>query len=979
MDSPELLPDPGSRARGPMAARDDESREVRGGSRRPTLPAGLAEEDDWLRRLAGSVTRDPHLAEDIVQNAYLAALRSPPHDPARRRAWLRTTVRNFARLAYRESSRRSARERVVARDEAVGSHERLIEEAELRSLMAHAVATLEEPYRSTIIEHFYRDVPTREIAATEGVAPNTVRVRIRRAIGQLSASLDRKVEGRRAVWLLPFLAAFLDPAELAAQSAAAAAAEDAEAELPPEPARGPFTAAAMAPVAIVALLMVWIAIPADPASTAPDATSARTTPVAHSEGNSAPAPGTAEVGAGASLTPGAEVLAPSAAAGLPRVIAVTDRTTGAPLAGAEVLLDPVSKASERLARGRTPLEWLTLPFATTPVGRTDDRGRIELPPLSLGRDRLLVRASGYAEHRERAALRTDTDGVLAVALRPAGTGVVTVLLPGGAPAVGATVRVVGASGAAWVGVTDRAGKISYPVEEAAHAVEIDLPGTAAVRTLALPPEQTIELVPAVEVLVRVTDARGTAVAGATLRTVRADRTAVATDTDDVGRAFLRIPEDGSIESIVVAHPDHPTVRLASDDLESFPATIVLPDPAWIEGTVVGPDGTFTAGTVLAVPDGNFFARDLVRAAVDESGRFRLGPVSPGPVRLRAEADGLAPVELAVDALRAHETRTVDLSLPRGATLRGRVTTPDGRPAPGVRVQAGAVWGDELRGPVAETDAEGRFAIAGLPAEPPPVRTTVPEPRWTALGEIDALPERGWVLEVLRPHQLHSADGAEIPRFSFLGSRNTVALSAPDRPVALVVDPRRAGLPPRIELVTADGAAVRDVVNWLVLPPGDPSDRSLIFAGTDGNPVAVGDPIALEGSWIALLAREHAIAGGLYFLTDDETPWEVVLHRRTPRTLSFRTDAGEPFAGADLWWVPDDPDAFGAIALGRTGDDGRIETDALAPGRYRILARSTGGEPAVPERSAIAVVEGAEIGVLLVPPAGGTAIEVRVTP
>ena len=130
--------------------------------------ANLLEEEEWLRRVARGITDDQHLAEDIVQSAYLAAMRSPPRDPARRRAWLRTVVKNFARLSYRESSRRTARERATARDEAIPSAEKLVEENELHGLVAETVAKLSEPYRSTVIEHFYHGRSSNEIAAELG-------------------------------------------------------------------------------------------------------------------------------------------------------------------------------------------------------------------------------------------------------------------------------------------------------------------------------------------------------------------------------------------------------------------------------------------------------------------------------------------------------------------------------------------------------------------------------------------------------------------------------------------------------------------------------------------------------------------------------------------------------------------------------------------------------------------------------------------
>src|SRR5262245_23439351 len=50
----------------------------------------------WIRRLAGALLRDEGAAEDLVQEAWLAALTRPPRD-SRLRPWLRQVASNFAR------------------------------------------------------------------------------------------------------------------------------------------------------------------------------------------------------------------------------------------------------------------------------------------------------------------------------------------------------------------------------------------------------------------------------------------------------------------------------------------------------------------------------------------------------------------------------------------------------------------------------------------------------------------------------------------------------------------------------------------------------------------------------------------------------------------------------------------------------------------------------------------------------------------
>ncbi len=945
----------------------------------PAVPRWLLEDKAWLLRVARGLTDDAHLAEDVVQNAYLAALRSPPRDPARRRGWLRIVVRNFIRLSHREETRRVARERIHSRPEAAPPAEACVEEEELRELVATAASELAEPYRHTVIEHFYRGRTTNEIAEEEGIAPNTVRVRVRRALILLTAKLDRRVGGRRAVWLLPLLGLFL-PAE----RLEALAAERAEREgvAPATAGSAPYWRAA-APVAVLGVIVALVVF----LDRNPEASGTEPGHRVAVESGAAPSETIRRATHGRPDDELAVVLPSSRIdrlpSGLPRFIAVRNRASGDPIRGADVYLDPQTMDSERLARGRTPLDWLTQPFATKLVGRTDASGRLTLPPLHLGRDRLLVRAPGFLEHRERSRLRrgTEGEGLFEVSLRPAETGHVMVLLPGGTPERDVPVRVIGASGAVLDGLTDREGRFAYPLEEAEHRIEIDLPGFAAVRELALPPEQTITLIRASDRTALVTDARGQPVSEARVTITLPPRTRIEVASDRSGAVIFSAPEGEGAVRFAVEHEDHPRTSFERPLSSRSPFRLNLADAAWVEGIVQGPEGAIADATVLAVPGGPFFVRDVVRVATGLDGRFRLGPLLPGDTLLRIESEDCAAAETPVHALQPFETRTLDVELPRGATLEGRVVSPLGLPLAGVRVQVGAVFGDEVRGPIAESDDDGRFQIEGLPTDPPPLRIATPESRWAAFGDPKAGfpdgPKHGLILQVHAPHQLRAADGVEIPRMSFLGSRNTVALPQGASEIELVVDPWPEQHLPRIELLDPEGFPVRDVVNWLIIPSEDPTDRSRLFAGSDGNPVNVGDASTLEGCWILLVPRRHAVTGAVLHLRKDDAPWQVELWPRVQRTILFRHDDGTPLANADLWWVPQDPEAFAALALGRTSAVGLLTVDHLAPGHYRIVESAQRETPPDPAAEAIAIQSGRMIGVLDVPRGGGDRLEVRV--
>ncbi|MEQ1892766.1 MAG: sigma factor, partial [Planctomycetota bacterium] len=87
----------------------------------PESPRSVHEElprhGGWVRELARSLVRDEARADDVAQQAALAALRDPRATSAALGPWLARVTRNFARKDWRGEKRRHERERVVARPE----------------------------------------------------------------------------------------------------------------------------------------------------------------------------------------------------------------------------------------------------------------------------------------------------------------------------------------------------------------------------------------------------------------------------------------------------------------------------------------------------------------------------------------------------------------------------------------------------------------------------------------------------------------------------------------------------------------------------------------------------------------------------------------------------------------------------------------------------------------------------------------------
>jgi RNA polymerase sigma-70 factor (ECF subfamily) len=177
----------------------------------------------FIRALSHNLLLDPDRTDDIVQEALMAALKRPPRDRSKMRAWLGAVGRRLALKQRRTEGRRERRERRAARPEALPSAAEVVGQLEVQGEVVAAVLELEEPYRSTIVYRFFHEIGVKEIAEREGVKSKTVESRVTRALGQLRGRLDGKFGGRRA-WALALIPLLLPKAAAAATVSTAAVA-----------------------------------------------------------------------------------------------------------------------------------------------------------------------------------------------------------------------------------------------------------------------------------------------------------------------------------------------------------------------------------------------------------------------------------------------------------------------------------------------------------------------------------------------------------------------------------------------------------------------------------------------------------------------------------------------------------------------------------------------------------------------------------
>jgi RNA polymerase sigma-70 factor (ECF subfamily) len=154
-----------------------------------------------LRALARQLVRDPSSADDLVQEAWLAALDQRRGAVRELGAWLRAVVRNLAaRSARRETLREIAHER-SAEGASSRDTEEALERANIALALRDAAHELAEPVRSVIVLHYFEGRTLEATAARLGRPLETVRSQRRRGIDELRAVLDRRHRGARRDWL----------------------------------------------------------------------------------------------------------------------------------------------------------------------------------------------------------------------------------------------------------------------------------------------------------------------------------------------------------------------------------------------------------------------------------------------------------------------------------------------------------------------------------------------------------------------------------------------------------------------------------------------------------------------------------------------------------------------------------------------------------------------------------------------------------
>ncbi len=172
----------------------------------PNLPADdvrrhLNEPEAWtqvssaLQRIAFAIVGDEGDAEDVVQGAWLEALKNPRDGQSQ--GWMRRLVRFRALDALRRRRRNpGVLEGDVPEEAAPDMRWKLDAQREV----LEAVHALKEPYLSTVVLRYFEGLGPKEIAAKLHVPERTVKTRLTRAHAMLRESLGARYQDQFGNW-----------------------------------------------------------------------------------------------------------------------------------------------------------------------------------------------------------------------------------------------------------------------------------------------------------------------------------------------------------------------------------------------------------------------------------------------------------------------------------------------------------------------------------------------------------------------------------------------------------------------------------------------------------------------------------------------------------------------------------------------------------------------------------------------------------
>src|SRR5262245_20320413 len=153
---------------------------------------------DQVRRQVGTADR----ADDVVQEAFLHALRRPPPDQRGLSAWLKVVARHVAIRSELGERNRREREHEIARARSAHALQDGDPPIDVRAALQRLDA-LEDPYRQVLRMRYLDGREIAEIARVLGYPETTVRSQIKRGLDRIRERLGLSSPRRKLLALAP--------------------------------------------------------------------------------------------------------------------------------------------------------------------------------------------------------------------------------------------------------------------------------------------------------------------------------------------------------------------------------------------------------------------------------------------------------------------------------------------------------------------------------------------------------------------------------------------------------------------------------------------------------------------------------------------------------------------------------------------------------------------------------------------------------
>ncbi|MCB9891467.1 MAG: sigma-70 family RNA polymerase sigma factor [Planctomycetes bacterium] len=154
----------------------------------------------WLERLVRALVRDDHVAADVLQETWTAAVERPPRTErtSQERAWLAGVARNWARRIARNDTRRRQREERAAQRGSDPASVETLERMDVQRRILEATLTLEEPYREVMALRYFEELSPGVIARRLEKPVRTIHSQLHRGLAKLRVALEGEFGSRES-------------------------------------------------------------------------------------------------------------------------------------------------------------------------------------------------------------------------------------------------------------------------------------------------------------------------------------------------------------------------------------------------------------------------------------------------------------------------------------------------------------------------------------------------------------------------------------------------------------------------------------------------------------------------------------------------------------------------------------------------------------------------------------------------------------